>query len=102
MFGVTVNKYALVAVLVLAIALPAFDFKAGVEAYNRGDFGAALKEWRPVAEAGDANAQYNIGMLYARGQGVPQDYRQAAEWYRKAAEQGVAAAQYNLGVMCAN
>lgn len=79
-----------------------FDFQAGLDAYNRGDFATALKEWRPIADAGDAHAQYNLGMLYARGQGVPKDYGQAAGWYRKAAEQGVAAAQYNLGLMCAN
>ncbi len=80
----------------------AADFKTGLDAYNRGDFAAALREWQPIAENGDPNAQYNLGLLYARGQGVPQDYAKAAEWYRKAAEQGVAAAQYNLGVMCAN
>jgi TPR repeat protein len=98
-----------VAVKILAILLVlltqqafAFDFKAGIDAYNRGDFAAALKEWQPIADGGDAHAQYNLGMLYARGQGVPQDYPRAAEWYRKAAEQGVAAAQYNLGLMCAN
>ena len=55
-----------------------------------------------MAEQGDANAQYNLGLLYALGQGVPQDFERAAEWYEKAAEQGVAAAQYNLGVIYAN
>jgi len=88
--------------LILAAACAAADFQKGLEAYNRGDFTAAMAEWRPLAEKGDANAQYNVGLLYARGQGVPEDFRQAAEWYRKAAEQGVAAAQYNLGVIHAN
>ncbi len=78
------------------------DFQAGVDAYNRGDFAAALKQWQPLAEQGDANAQYNLGMLYARGQGVQQDYKRAAEWYEKAAAQDVPAAEYNLGVMYAN
>ena len=40
------------------------DFDAGLEAANRGDFAAALKEWRPLAEAGDALAQFNLGNMY--------------------------------------
>lgn len=44
-----------------------------------------------------ATAQYNLGALYGRGLGVPQDYAQAAYWYRKAAEQGLAGAQFLLG-----
>ena len=50
------------------------------------------------AEQGDAKAQYNLGVCYENGHGVPQDYSKAVEWYRKSAEQGHAAAQYNLGV----
>lgn len=94
------KKFALVCLFVTA-ALAA-DFNIGLDAYNRGDFAAALREWQPIAEKGDPHAQYNLGLLYARGQGVPQDYAQAASWYQKAAEQGVPAAQYNLGVMYAN
>ncbi len=59
----------------------------------------ALREWRPLAEQGNAKAQYNLGVMYDNGQGVPQDYAKAVEWYRKAAEQGYADAQYNLGHM---
>ena len=44
-------------------------------------------------------AQYNLGLMYNHGQGVPQDYAAAMSWYRKAAEQGLAPAQYNLGYM---
>src|SRR5512142_791899 len=86
----------------LGFAALAADFQTGLDAYHRGDFAAALKEWQPIAEAGDPHAQYNLGLLYARGQGVAQNYQQAVSWYRKAAEQGVAAAQYNLGVIYAN
>src|ERR1700734_2433937 len=82
--------------------LSAADFQIGLAAYNRGDFAAALQEWQPLAEQGDANSQYNLGLLYARGEGVPQDYQKAIVWYQKAAEQGVPAAEYNLGVMYAN
>ena len=57
--------------------------------------------YRKAAEQGFAEAQYNLGVMYANGQGVRQDYTQAVQWYRKAAEQGLAEAQYNLGVMYA-
>ncbi len=43
--------------------------------------------------------QYNLGIMYDNGRGVPQDYVEAAKWYRKAAEQGYVDAQYNLGTM---
>ncbi len=59
----------------------------------------ALREWRPLAEQGDAKAQYNLGFMYRKGQGMPQDYAKSLQWYRKAAEQGYAKAQYNLGHM---
>ncbi|HEY1339816.1 MAG TPA: metallophosphoesterase [Bryobacteraceae bacterium] len=97
------KKLALFLLWVSAAALlAAADFKTGLDAYNRGDFATALAEWQPIAERGDPNAQYNLGLLYARGQGVPQDYAKAAEWYGKAADGGVPAAEYNLGLMYAN
>ena len=52
-----------------------------------------------AAEQGDAVAQYNLGTMYAKGEGVIQDYQTAAKWFRLAAEQGYAAAQFNLGGM---
>lgn len=52
-----------------------------------------------LAEKGDANAQFVLGLKYDTGKGVPQDYVEAAKWYRKAAEQGYAKAQFNLGAM---
>lgn len=52
-----------------------------------------------MAEQGDVEAQFNLGVSYDQGQGVAQDAKQAVVWYRKAAEQGFAAAQHNLGVM---
>jgi TPR repeat protein len=77
-------------------------FEEGMAAYTRGDYATALKKWRPLAEAGDATAQYNLGVMYAEGRGVPQDDEEAAKWFRLAAEQGNAGAQNNLGVMYAN
>ena len=54
---------------------------------------------RKAADQGFASAQFNLGVMYANGQGVPQDYAAAVSWYRKAAEQGHASAQNNLGLM---
>lgn len=69
----------------------------GLAAYRAGDYVTAFKQWRPLAEKGQAKAQYNLGLLYYNGRGVNQDYTQARHWYLKAAEQGQAFAQNNLG-----
>ncbi len=60
---------------------------------------ADVNKLHHAAEQGDAKAQYNLGVIYSSGQGVPQDYAQAVAWYRKAAEQGLAPAQFNLGLL---
>ena len=87
--------------LVLAVTLPApvlaADFQAGLEAYERGDFATAWEEWRPLAEQGNVDAQFNLGLMYEKGRGVPQDYAEAVKWYHLAAAQGDADAQVNLG-----
>ena len=67
-------------------------------AYARGDYATALQLNLPLANAGDAVAQFNIGLMYDKGNGVPQDYAEAAKWFRKAADQGLAVGQFNLGV----
>ena len=54
---------------------------------------------RPLADQGDAGAQYNLGVMYDKAHGVPQNYAEALKWYRLAADQGDATAQYNLGFM---
>ena len=66
------------------------------------DDAEAVKWYRKAAEQGYAKAQYNLGVVYAQGQGVAKDDAEAVKWYRKAAEQGNAEAQYNLGVMYDN
>ena len=63
---------------------------------------ADIASLRKRAEAGDAEAQFNIGSMYENGSGVKQDYVEAAKWYRKAAERGDARAQYNLGILNQN
>ena len=57
-----------------------------------------LDELRALAEQGDADAQFNLGVMYANGRGVPEDDTEAVRWYRLAADQGNAAAQVNLGI----
>lgn len=59
----------------------------------------ALETLKSEAQRGDKNAQFSVGVLYDNGQGVPQDYREAAQWFRKAAEQGHAPALNNLGTL---
>ena len=85
---------------IVYLVVPAWaDFQAGMDANNRGDYATALREWRPLAEQGDARAQYNLGLLYDNGKGVSHDYVQARQWYEKAATQGRADAQVNLGIL---
>jgi hypothetical protein len=69
------------------------DFQKGYDAYQSGDYATALREWQPLAEQGNADAQYELGWMYRSGKGVPQDYKTAFKWYTLAAEQGHAAAQ---------
>ncbi|MCB9967552.1 MAG: SEL1-like repeat protein [Geminicoccaceae bacterium] len=100
--GICILAASLVACLGLARTAPAeAGFAEGYAAYESGDYSTAFREWLPLAQTGDRAAQYNIGLLYDFGNGVPQDYTEAARWYRRAAEQGDATAQFNLGLMYA-
>ncbi len=86
--------------LVFLLAVPGCtDFQTGVDAYVREDYDTALKEFRPLAEQGNAKAQYNLGLMYFNGQGVAQDDHEAMKWFRLAAMQGNAKAQFTLGNM---
>ena len=64
------------------------DFKKGFEAYLKKDYQTALREWRLAAEQGKASAQFNLGLMYALGQSVPQDYVYAHMWINVAGSQG--------------
>jgi len=91
---------ALFALATLIAAPSAFaDFQTGLEAYQKGDYVGAAKEWRPLAEQGNPVAQFNLGLLYLDGHGVPQSPVEAANWFRRAAEQDYTQAQHNLGAM---
>lgn len=74
-------------------------FQEAEEAYDKGDYLAALNEYKSLAGKGEAKAQYNLGIMYLNGQGTPHDNKEAASWFRKAAEQGDADAQHRLGLM---
>lgn len=86
--------------LALGAASPALaDVKAGVDAWERGDFERAIAEWRDPAAKGDADAQFNLGQAYKLGRGVPMDLKLAESWYKKAADRGHVQAADNYGLV---
>jgi TPR repeat protein len=98
----TLKRALAAAILVLSFAVPvvAGPLEDSRAAYERGDFATAERLFRPLAEHGNAIAQYNLGVMYYKGEGVHQSYPDAVFWYRHAAWQGDASAQLELGVMC--
>jgi len=80
-------------ILITALMIP-----GGFAVAQMADFNSAMQS----AEKGDAEAQFTLGVMYRKGDGVPKDPVQAAAWYRKAAVQGLAEAQLNLGVLYSN
>ena len=97
MFRTSLKLFTLLS-LSLASSVLLADINAANEALARGDYAGASKEYRRLAEAGDAKAQTHLGYMYYVGEGVNQDYSEAVRWYRKAAVQGDKDAQYNLAV----
>ncbi len=100
------KRIALTVVLFVSMAAPSWagvdECKAAYEAALQAadfDFEIALRECKPLAEAGDADAQTRLGWMYRAGRSVPKDWIEAERWYRKAAEQGNAEAQIALGNM---
>jgi uncharacterized protein len=78
------------------------NFQAGIAAYQSNDLPLAYKEFLAAAQAGHADSQFNVALMYEQGIGVGKDEKEAVVWYGKAAEQGHAAAQYNLAVLFEN
>lgn len=68
-------------------------------AYDRADYKSALKVWLDAAQAGDPDAQNNVGEIYERGLGETPNYEAAVIWYQKASDQGYSRAQFNLGTL---
>lgn len=77
------------------------DFQAGGDAYKRGDYETAAKEFLPLAEKGDHRAMYALGSMYSVGRGVEQNFQEAFKWFQRAAKYGRPDAEYKLGIMYA-
>jgi TPR repeat protein len=88
--------------LLLAASAWSGESEKGLAAYNSTEYDTALAIWQPLAEAGDAESQYGLGMMYGNGFGVAMDDALAIKWYGMAAEQGHGGASCNLAVMHQN
>lgn len=88
--------------LLFATSAVAGDFQKGWKAYSSTDYTTALAEWQEIADAGDVNASYGMGLLYGNGFGVDLNDELALKYYLFAAEKGHAEAQYSLGIMHQN
>jgi TPR repeat protein len=86
--------------LAVSVTAQAADFEAGKRAYDRGDYAAALREWQPLAEKGDLQAERRLGDLYGEGKGVPRDDAEALRWYRAAASRGDLKARFEVLLIC--
>ena len=94
-------KYLVAAAMVAFAAAPlsAQSVKAGIDAWQRADYPAAVAIWRPLAQRGDADAQFNLGQAYRLGRGVPINLGMAQSWFQKAAASGHLDAQTTLGLL---
>src|SRR5471030_2345003 len=92
---------ATVGILLALSAVPALagDFEDGLKFYQGKDYASAITSWKKAAALRSAPAQFTLGFMYEKGEGVTADNSQAMSWYQKAADQGYAAAQINLGSM---
>jgi len=91
------NMISMAVVIAAITALPALaDFKAGMNAYKKKDYVTAMREFK---SDGKAKANFNIGIMHYKGEGVKQDKKEAAKWLHKSAEQGYGQAQFVLSVM---
>lgn len=90
-------------ILALATALTAqAGVEEGVQAYIAGDYAKAMAEFKPLAEQGDANAQYYMGFMHHHGYGVKRNEVEASKWFEMAAKRGEWQSQYYLGVIYEN
>jgi len=86
-------------IVLLFVSQAAADYDAGLAAIEKGDLTTALAELMLAAEQNDPRAQYRLGVMFDRGEGVEQNSGEALKWYRLAAEREYADAEYNLGLM---
>jgi TPR repeat protein len=94
-------KHLVVLAFALAASAPlsAQSVKAGIDAWQRADYAAAVSIWRPLAERGDADAQFNLGQAYRLGRGVTINLAAAKTWFERAAASGHLDAQTTLGLL---
>ncbi len=90
---------ALILALAIGSAADAQSVKAGIDAWQRADYSAAVAIWRPLAEADDADAAFNLGQAYRLGRGVPTNLAIAQSWLERAARKGHVDAQTTLGLL---
>ena len=98
----TIARALALFLLFWSVSGQAQDFQKGMEAFDQGDFQTALEEWRPLAEQGDADAQFGLGVLYGmygNGYGFTKDYTQVAKWYRLAFDQVHPCESYSPGTL---
>lgn len=94
-------KHLVTAAVAVLLSAPASaqSVKAGIEAWQRADYGSAVAIWRPLAQKGDADAEFNLGQAYRMGRGVPIDLGMAKIWFQKAADAGHLDAETTLGLL---
>lgn len=96
------NRRLVVAAAVLlgtSAPLGAQSVTAGITAWQREDYDGAVRIWRPLAEKGDPDAQFNLAQAYRLGRGVPVSLSLAQSWLKRAAYQGHVDAQTTLGLL---
>ena len=98
------TRIAVLLAALMATAVPAHaqTVKAGIEAWQKADYSAAVGIWRPLAEAGDPDAAFNLGQAYRLGRGVSLDLAAAQTWFERAARKGHRDAQTTLGLLLFN
>ncbi len=100
-FGFLNITVLIVALLVVMGGCAGPKYQKGMKIYNPDNPTAAARQLKPLADGGNADAQFNLGSLYYQGWGLPQDYHEAIKWFNKSADQGHIAAQVNLGTLFA-
>lgn len=93
------NLLLTLAIFSAALPVAAQTARSGIEAWQQGDTAGAVAIWRPLAEKGDPDAQFNLGQAYRLGKGVPLDLAQAQNWLERAARKGHVDAQSTLGLL---
>lgn len=83
----------------MSAPVPAQSVKAGIDAWQHANYENAVAIWRPLAEKGDADAQFNLGQAYRLGRGVAINLGAAKSWFERAAGNGHVDAQTTLGLL---